>query len=223
MYNFDYETAESSTASDGSSTTAAKSDYSGEQVLMLAFRNPKRRAGRKKFNETRHPVYRGIRKRNGGKWVCEVREPNKKNSRIWLGTFPTAQMAARAYDVAAIAFGGSSACLNFSDSIWRLPVPATASAKDIQKEAAEAADIFRLSESEQSESGSTSGENLMEESVGESPDNSFYADEEAVFGMPGLLVDMAEGLMVPPPLPPVSWVGDDEDAFIGDEVCLWNY
>ncbi|WOK98178.1 dehydration-responsive element-binding protein 1C-like [Canna indica] len=107
---------------------------------------PKRPAGRTKFRETRHPVYKGVRQRGAaGRWVCEMREPNKK-SRIWLGTFPTAEMAARAHDVAAMMLRGRSACLNFADSAWRLRVPAKFScSRDIARAAAEAAEAFRPS------------------------------------------------------------------------------
>ncbi|XP_077247539.1 dehydration-responsive element-binding protein 1A-like [Tasmannia lanceolata] len=147
----------------------------------MAYNNPKRRAGRKKFRETRHPVYRGIRKRNGGKWVCEVREPNKK-SRIWLGTYPTAEMAARAHDVAAMALRGRSACLNFSDSPWLLPIPDSGDAKDVQKAAAEAAEAFRPDQSD-IVSGDSQSEN-REGKLTISTEKHFYMDEKSIFGKP---------------------------------------
>ncbi|KAF3610747.1 hypothetical protein DY000_02045121 [Brassica cretica] len=115
--------------------------------IMLAEMTPKRRAGRRVFKETRHPVYRGIRRRNGDKWVCEVREPIHQR-RIWLGTYPTAEMAARAHDVAAYALRGRSACLNFADSAWRLPVPESTDPDVIRRVAAEAAEMFRPTEYE---------------------------------------------------------------------------
>ncbi|XP_027336980.1 dehydration-responsive element-binding protein 1E-like [Abrus precatorius] len=115
---------------------------SDEEALTLASARPKKRAGRRIFKETRHPVYRGVRRRNNNRWVCEVRVPNDKSTRIWLGTYPTPEMAARAHDVAALTLRGKSACLNFADSAWRLPLPASTNAKEIRRVAAEAAMVF---------------------------------------------------------------------------------
>jgi EREBP-like factor len=97
---------------------------------------PKKPSGRNKFKETRHPVYRGVRRRGTlNRWVCEVRNPNNK-SRIWLGTFPTVEMAARAHDVAVMALRGRSACLNFADSAWLISIPPSFSSVQEMKQAA---------------------------------------------------------------------------------------
>nr|AIT39763.1 C-repeat binding factor 3 [Ageratina adenophora] len=209
-------TTESSSTSDYSTGTS----FSDEEV-MLASKNPKKRAGRKKFRETRHPIYRGVRLRNSGKWVCEVREPNKK-SRIWLGTFLTAEIAARAHDVAAIALRGKSACLNFADSAWRLRIPETTCPKDIQKAAAEAAVAFQAEINDTTKDhGLDVEETIVEAIFTEENSDGFYMDEEeSMFGMPTLLASMAEGMLLP--LPSVQ-LGPNYD-FDGDaDVSLWSY
>ncbi|GFZ20344.1 dehydration response element B1A [Actinidia rufa] len=104
----------------------------------------KRKAGRKKFKMTRHPVYRGIRRRNGNKWVCEVRELNK-NSRIWLGTLPSPEMTAQAHDVAALALCGRNAHLNFPTPPRSFPRAKSASNWDIRLASVHAAKAFPFS------------------------------------------------------------------------------
>ena len=50
------------------------------------------------------------------------------------------------------------------------------------------------------------------------PESVFFMEEEAVFNMPGLLRDMAEGMLLPPP--PLWYGGNDMETDI--EVSLWS-
>ncbi|XWS70157.1 hypothetical protein CRYUN_Cryun03dG0025100 [Craigia yunnanensis] len=59
--------------------------------------------------------YTGVRKRKWGKWVSEIRLPNSRE-RIWLGSFDSAEKAARAFDAALYCLRGPDAKFNFPEN-----------------------------------------------------------------------------------------------------------
>lgn len=104
--------------------------------------------------DSRDFSYRGVRRRSWGRYVSEIRIPGTK-TRIWLGSFVSAEMAARAYDAAAFFLRGNSATLNFPELASLLPRPDSASRRDIQRAAAKAAatESFARHVSERDEAG----------------------------------------------------------------------
>lgn len=97
-----------------------------EFFLPSGIQSPSQEKGRKKLPSVKElPRFRGVRQRKWGKWVSEIREP-KKRTRLWLGSYDSAEEAARVYDVAARMLKGPKAILNFPESIHHhVPLPST--------------------------------------------------------------------------------------------------
>ncbi|OVA14364.1 AP2/ERF domain [Macleaya cordata] len=152
--------------------------------------------------ESNSANYKGIRKRKWGKWVSEIREPGKK-TRIWLGSFETPEMAATAYDVAALHLKGHGARLNFPESIDRLPRIVTTNPDDIRSMARMTA--FRLRgtttkrKCDSCEGGNSGVPSSIPMIIGLTP-NQIQAINDSPLDSPKMWFELADALLIEPPL-----------------------
>ncbi|KAL4304101.1 hypothetical protein GQ457_10G017320 [Hibiscus cannabinus] len=173
-----------------------------------------------------HSRYKGARKRNWGKWVSEIRLPNSRE-RIWLGSYDSAEKAARAFDAALFCLRGRSAKFNFPDNPPDIANARSLTPSEIQAVAA------RFANSESEPRRSSSEQSGLET---ESPWPSVSV-ERVGLGVEGSFLEVmtnGSGYGIFPELDDFSseFVGtsipemmecDEEDEILNADSFLWNF
>ncbi|KAL1196178.1 Ethylene-responsive transcription factor [Cardamine amara subsp. amara] len=171
-----------------------------------------------KTKKSKIKKYKGVRMRSWGSWVSEIRAPNQK-TRIWLGSYSTAEAAARAYDIALLCLKGPQANLNFPTSsssyssshhvLDLLDEKTHLSPKSIQRVAAQAANSFDYFAPSSSAVSSPSDHDQHHD------DN----DEDGMQSLLGSFVDQHVSLMDPSS----SWYDDHNGMFLFDDGAPFDY
>ncbi|XP_027065228.1 ethylene-responsive transcription factor ERF017 [Coffea arabica] len=183
--------------------------------------------------------YTGVRKRKWGKYVSEIRLPNSRE-RIWLGSYDTAEKAARAFDAALFCLRGKSAKFNFPDNPPEIVNGRSMTPAEIQVAAAqfansehrligEPARIDNLVSDNSSSSISSlelqaespcpsvsDGVVQLESELPEIPLDSAFLDMFGIF--PGF-----DDFFVPP-MPTVDLDGEENyEGYFSQDSTLWNF
>ncbi|KAJ1390502.1 DNA-binding domain superfamily [Sesbania bispinosa] len=141
--------------------------------------------GRNRNNNTNKFV--GVRQRPSGRWVAEIKDTTQK-IRMWLGTFETAEEAARAYDEAACLLRGSNTRTNFITHV-SLDSPLASRIRNLlnnrkgttkqQEHAEDASSVTRVSSitsSDSTSSNSTNSSNEISENSLSTPNTQLFVD-----------------------------------------------
>ncbi|CAL5184686.1 unnamed protein product [Lathyrus oleraceus] len=197
-------------------------------------------------------VYRGVRKRKWGKYVSEIRLPNSRQ-RIWLGSYDSAEKAARAFDAAMFCLRGSGARFNFPGNIPEIPGGRSMTPSQIQAAAARFAnsgihdmDLGRPDNNVvEVESSSSEGAALLLPMESQSPalsdltfqtdcdskQNGLFSDLFAVSGSDNVEPDFSVfpsfddfgGDFYVPELPNYDYGEENLDGLIINDTFLWSF
>ncbi|XP_050379524.1 ethylene-responsive transcription factor ERF024-like [Argentina anserina] len=153
-------------------------------------------------------------------WVISETYIQKKRNEIEadgceLQTSNDPEIAAVAYDVAALALKGQTAELNFPNSASSLPVPVSNSSRDIQTAATSAAAAIGAAATAMGTGNlATSSRPSTENGHGHVLIDDECVDEDLIFDMANVLLSMPEGMLLSPPRLDIA---GDHDAFADEE------